>query len=153
MNINMKQMTNNEYKKFSDSFCPKSPVLKNMCFAFLFGGLICTIGQGFLDFYIFLGLDKTDASSAVSITLIFIGALLTGLDVYDNIAKIAGAGTIVPITGFANSIVSPAMEFKSEGFILGMAVKMFSIAGPVIVFGICTSFVGGLIYLIATSLF
>lgn len=144
----MKQMTNDEYKKFSDTFAPKSPIFKNMCFAFLFGGLICIIGQGFMDFYKYLGLDKTDASAAVSITLIFIGSLLTGLDVYDSIAKIAGAGTIVPITGFANSIVSPAMEFKSEGFILGMAVKMFTIAGPVLVFGICSSFIFGFIYFI-----
>lgn len=146
-------MSKKEYKAFSDSFSPKSPIFKNMCFAFLFGGSICTIGQAFLDFYKYIGLSKTDASTAVSVTLIFIGALLTGLNLYDKLAKIAGAGTIVPITGFANSIVSPAMEFKSEGFVLGMAVKMFTIAGPVIVFGICSSFTAGLIYFIITSFF
>ncbi len=141
----MKHMTKDEYKKFSDSFAPKSPIFKNMAFAFLTGGLICTIGQAFSDIYKAAGLDKTDSAAAVSITLIFLGALLTGLNVYDKIAKFAGAGTIVPITGFANSIVSPAMEFKSEGFILGMAAKMFTIAGPVLVFGICTSFFAGII--------
>lgn len=141
----MKHMTNDEYKKFADTFAPKSPILKNICFAFLIGGLICTIGQGFLDFYKSRGLSVEDASAAVSITLILAGGLLTGLNIYDNIAKFAGAGIIVPITGFANSIVSPAMEFKSEGFVLGMAAKMFTIAGPVLVFGICSSFFAGVI--------
>ncbi len=141
-------MTQDEYKKFSDKFAPKSPIIKNMIFAFLFGGIICTIGQGILDFYKSNGLTTEEASGAVSITLIFIGALLTGLNVYDKIAKIAGAGTIVPITGFANSIVSPAMEFKSEGYILGMAAKMFTIAGPVLVFGICSSFFAGILALL-----
>lgn len=141
----MKHMTNEEYKKFSDSFVPKSPILKDICFAFLIGGLICTIGQAFLDFYKSKGLQTEEASTAVSITLIFLGGILTGFNVYDNIAKFAGAGIIVPITGFANSIVSPAMEFKSEGFILGMAAKMFTIAGPVLVFGICSSFFAGII--------
>lgn len=142
----MFQMTKEEYQKFASSFYPKSPSAKNILFAFLIGGFICTIGQMFLDLYTFIGLDKTDASSAVSITMIFFGALLTGLNVYDKIAKVAGAGTIVPITGFANSIVSAALEFKSEGFVLGMAVKMFIVAGPVLVFGIVSSFVGGFLY-------
>lgn len=141
-------MTQDEYKKFSDKFAPKSPIIKNMIFAFLFGGTICTIGQGILDFYKSNGLTTEEASGAVSITLIFVGALLTGLNVYDKIAKIAGAGTIVPITGFANSIVSPAMEFKSEGYVLGMAAKMFTIAGPVLVFGICSSFFAGILALL-----
>ena len=141
-------MTQDEYKKFSDKFAPKSPIIKNMLFAFLFGGTICTIGQAISDFYKANGLNGDEASGAVSITLIFIGALLTGLNVYDKIAKIAGAGTIVPITGFANSIVSPAMEFKSEGYVLGMAAKMFTIAGPVLVFGICSSFFAGILALL-----
>lgn len=144
----MKHMSKDEYKIFSDSFCPKSPTAKNVFFAFLFGGLICTIGQLFSDLYKSIGVPDSSASALVSITLIFIGGMLTGFNIYDNIAKIAGAGIIVPITGFANSVVSPAMEFKSEGFVLGMAAKMFTIAGPVLVFGICSSFFAGIIALI-----
>ena len=117
-----------------------------MCIACLIGGVICMIGLGINDIYTHFGnLGKEAAASATSITLIFIGALLTGLNVYDKIAKFAGAGTIVPITGFANAIVSPAMEFKSEGYVLGMAAKMFTIAGPVLVFGISISVLSGLI--------
>ncbi len=144
----MKHMSKDDYKIFSDSFAPKSPILKNVFFAFLTGGLICTIGQLFLDLYKSFGIPENNAASLVSITLIFIGGILTGFNIYDNIAKVAGAGIIVPITGFANSIVSPAMEFKSEGFILGMAAKMFTIAGPVLVFGICSSFFAGIVALI-----
>ena len=144
----MKHMTKEDYKNFSDSFAPKSPIFKNVFFAFLTGGLICTIGQLFSDLYKSFDLPEESVSALVSITLIFIGGMLTGLNIYDNIAKVAGAGIIVPITGFANSIVSPAMEFKSEGFILGMAVKMFTIAGPVLVFGICSSFFAGIAALI-----
>lgn len=124
---------------------PKSPLLKNMLIAFLVGGAICAIGQGIQDFYKLMGLTQQDASTSTSMTLIFIGAALTGMKIYDNLAKHAGAGTLVPITGFANSIVAPALEFKSEGFILGMSVKMFSIAGPVLVFGIASSVAYGLI--------
>ncbi len=124
---------------------PSSPLVKNMSLAFLFGGAICTGGQWLLNFYKSLGLSQELASTGVSISLIFIAALLTGLKVYDNIAKYAGAGTLVPITGFANSIVSPAMEFKSEGHILGMGAKMFVIAGPVLVYGIVSSVLFGLI--------
>ncbi len=116
-----------------------------MLWAFCVGGIICTIGQGLLNMYKAFGLTTVDASASVSITLIFVGALLTGLKVYDNIAKHAGAGSLVPITGFANSIVAPALEFKSEGFVLGMSAKMFTIAGPVLVFGISSSIVYGLI--------
>lgn len=142
----MKNMTQSGYKSYAESKSPNSPLAKNMCFAFLIGGLICAIGQGISDCYInFAGLSKEMAASATSITLIFLGALLTGLNVYDKIAKVAGAGTIVPITGFANAIVSPAMEFKSEGYVLGMAAKMFTIAGPVLVFGISISVISGLI--------
>ena len=142
----MKNMTQSGYKSLVESKSPDSPLFRDMCFAFLIGGLICMIGQGISDIYTHFGnLDKSAAASATSITLIFIGALLTGLNLYDKIAKFAGAGTIVPITGFANSIVSPAMEYKSEGYILGMAAKMFTIAGPVLVFGISISVLSGLV--------
>lgn len=124
---------------------PDSPLWKNMLWAFFTGGAICTIGQGILMLYQSYGLNQLDASTSTSITLIFLGALLTGLKIYDNLAKHAGAGTLVPITGFANSIVSPALEFKSEGYILGMSTKMFSIAGPVLVFGITASVIYGLV--------
>lgn len=124
---------------------PNSPIIKNCIFAFLIGGAICTVGQVILNVYLYLGLDLIDASSSTSITMIFFGALFTGLKLYDNLAKVAGAGTLVPITGFANSIVSPALEYKSEGFILGMSAKMFTIAGPVLVFGISASILYGFI--------
>ena len=139
-------MTNEEYKKYADRHAPRSPLLKDMLFAFLIGGFICCLGQlaGDLDRNV-CGLDKEAAASATSITLVFLGALLTGLGVYDDIAKLAGAGTLVPITGFANSVVAPALEFKTEGFIAGTAAKMFIIAGPVIVYGISSSVIYGLL--------
>ena len=139
------KMTNKQYEKYVEAVSPKSPVRLNTVKAFFSGGLICCIGQGLLDGYMYLGLDKTTASAWVSITLIFLGALLTGLGVYDKLAKFAGAGTLVPITGFANSVVSPALEFKSEGYITGTAAKMFAIAGPVIVFGTVASVIYGII--------
>ena len=129
---------------------PKSPIVKDCRNAFLIGGLICTIGQVFINLYTKLGLEKQDASTAASMTLVVISAILTGLSLYDNIAKHAGAGTLVPITGFANSIAAPAVEFKTEGFILGVGAKMFTIAGPVIVYGVSASVVYGLIYWITT---
>lgn len=138
-------MTNKEYAKLVKEATPNSPLLKDCCFAFLIGGAICTLGQAIMNFFLMLGLDKPDASSATSITLIFLGALFTGLKLYDDLAKIAGAGTLVPITGFANAIVSPALEFKSEGYVTGMSAKMFTIAGPVLVFGISASVIYGLI--------
>lgn len=138
-------MTNEEYKKYAERHAPRSPVGKNLLWAFLIGGLICCLGQFLLNLYTSLGLDEESAATAVSVSLVFLGALLTGFGVYDTIAKRAGAGTLVPITGFANSVVAPALEFKTEGFITGTAVKMFSIAGPVIVFGISASVVYGLI--------
>ena len=143
-------MTEREYGKLVQSMAPKSPILKDCVNAFWIGGLICAIGQLFLNGYTALGLDKTDAGTATSMTLVAISALLTGLSLYDNIAKHAGAGTLVPITGFANSIAAPAVEFKTEGFILGVGAKMFTIAGPVIVYGVSASVVYGLIYWIAT---
>jgi stage V sporulation protein AC len=118
--------------------------------AFLVGGIICVIGQFFINYYTRLGLDKTDASTAASMSLVVISAILTGLSLYDNIAKFAGAGTLVPITGFANAIAAPAVEFKTEGFILGVGAKMFTIAGPVIVYGVGASVVYGFIYWITT---
>ena len=133
------------YDKYVKKKSPDSPLLKDMLFAFLIGGLICTIGQGISELWGLAGLSKTDAASAASISLIFIGALLTGLNVYDNIAMFAGAGTIVPITGFSNAIVSAALEYKSEGYITGMSAKMFTVAGPVLVFGISVSVIYGLI--------
>jgi stage V sporulation protein AC len=139
------KITKKEYQKYVEQKAKKSPIIKNICMAFLFGGAICTVGQVFMNLYKNAGLDKEEVAAANAITMIFLGALLTGLNIYDNMAKHAGAGTIVPITGFANSIVSPAMEFKSEGFILGMGAKMFVIAGPVLVFGTAASVVYGLI--------
>lgn len=138
-----KNYTKKEYNKYVSEKAPKSSLLKDMAMAFLVGGLICTIGQIFLEIYTNIGLDKKASSSLVSVTMIFIGALLTGLGLYSKIGKYAGAGSIVPITGFANSIVSPAMEFKTEGLILGLAAKMFTIAGPVIVYGTITSVIIG----------
>ncbi len=138
-------MTNEEYRKYTERHAPRSPVGKHLLWAFLVGGLICCLGQFLMKLYLSLGLDEESAATAESISLVFLGALLTGLGLYDTIAKHAGAGTLVPITGFANSVVAPALEFKTEGFITGTAVKMFSIAGPVIVFGISASVVYGLI--------
>lgn len=137
--------TKQEYAQMTKAATPNSPIVKNCVFAFLIGGAICTIGQVILNIYMYYGLDLINASASTSITMIFLGALFTGLKLYDNLAKVAGAGTLVPITGFANSIVSPALEYKSEGFILGMSAKMFTIAGPVLVFGISASILYGLV--------
>ena len=143
-------MTPKEYEKLASRLAPKSPMWKDCLGAFLVGGLICTLGQGLVNLYKGCGLEKTDAGTAASMTLVFLSALLTGLSLYDNIAKFAGAGTLVPITGFANAIAAPAVEFKTEGFILGVGAKMFTIAGPVIVYGVSASVVYGLIYWITT---
>ncbi len=139
------KMTNKEYGEYVKKMTPNSKLIPNMLKAFAVGGLICCLGQGLLDGMMAAGLSKENAATAESIILVFIGALLTGAGVYDDIAKFAGAGTLVPITGFANSVVSPALEFKTEGFITGTAAKMFIIAGPVIVFGIASSIVYGII--------
>ena len=143
-------MTEKEYAKLVKDISPKSPIWKDCLNAFWIGGLICTIGQAIMNGYLALGLEKEDASTAMSMTLVAISALLTGLSLYDNIAKHAGAGTLVPITGFANAIAAPAVEFKTEGFILGVGAKMFTIAGPVIVYGVSASVVYGIIYWITT---
>ena len=143
-------MTEKEYEKLVADISPKSPIGKDCFSAFFIGGIICTIGQFFINYYTRLGLEKDAAGTAASMTLVVISAILTGLSLYDNIAKHAGAGTLVPITGFANSIAAPAVEFKTEGFILGVGAKMFTIAGPVIVYGVSASVVYGLIYWIST---
>lgn len=141
--------TNQQYQDYLNQKSPNSTLAKDMLWAFIIGGIICTIGQAIFDIYNgVLGISEEDARTAVSITMIFLGALLTGLDIYGKIAKHAGAGTIVPITGFANAIVSPAMEFKKEGLVLGLAAKMFTIAGPVLVYGITASSITGLVYYI-----
>jgi stage V sporulation protein AC len=140
------KMTNKEYGEYIKRKSPNSPIFADMLRAFISGGIICCVGQGIMDAWEKLaGLSQENAGAATSITLVFIGALLTGLHVYDSLAKFAGAGTLVPITGFANSVVSPALEFKTEGFITGMAAKMFTIAGPVLVFGVAASVIYGLI--------
>lgn len=142
-------MTNQEYNEYVQKKAKPSPCLKNCLWAFCVGGGICVIGQLLLTFYQSVcELGKDEAGAAVSVTLIAVAAVLTGLGVFDKIAKHAGAGTLVPITGFANAVVSPALEFKSEGFITGTAAKMFVIAGPVLVFGISASVVYGLILLL-----
>lgn len=139
-------MNEREYAKLVQEMMPKSPMWRDCLNAFWIGGLICTLGQAFVNGYTMLGLEKADASMAASMSLVVISAMLTGLSLYDDIAKTAGAGTLVPITGFANSISAPAVEFKTEGMILGTAAKMFTIAGPVIVYGVSASVVYGVIY-------
>ena len=143
-------MTEKEYAQLVKKLSPKSPILKDCAGAFVIGGLICALGQVFMNIYEALGLNKTDTGTATCISLIFLSALLTGLSLYDNIAKFAGAGTLVPITGFANAITAPAVEFKTEGFVLGVGAKMFTIAGPVILYGVSASVVYGIVYWITT---
>ena len=143
-------MTEKQYARLVADAAPKSPIFKDCFNAFWIGGTICTIGQALINWYTALGLDKEQSGTAASMTLVALSALLTGLSLYDNIAKHAGAGTLVPITGFANAIAAPAIEFKTEGFILGVGAKMFTIAGPVIVYGVSASVVYGIIYWITT---
>ena len=144
-------MTNQDYGKLVNERSRPSPMGKDLIWAFLVGGAICAIGQGLMNLYQRYGLDKEGAGTATSVTLIFAAALLTGLGVFDKLAKRAGAGTLVPITGFANAMVSPALEFKSEGFVTGMAAKLFTVAGPVLVFGISASVIYGLILCLLKS--
>mgnify|MGYP000762782347 CR=1 FL=1 len=138
-------MTNQEYSRYVEQKAKPSPIWKNLTWAFCTGGLICTGGQALLNLYRGCGLSEGDAGTAVSVTIIFLAALFTGLGWFDRLAKHAGAGTLVPITGFANAMVSPALEFKSEGYITGTAAKLFVVAGPVLVFGISASVIYGLI--------
>lgn len=144
-------MTERQYDKIVRELSPKSPMWKDCFHAFWIGGLICVLGQALINAYSWLGMDKDGAATAVSITLVSLSALLTGLSLYDDIARHAGAGTLVPITGFANAIAAPAVEFKTEGMILGTAAKMFTIAGPVIVYGLGASVVYGAFYWICTA--
>ncbi len=143
----MKKINQNEYQNMVAKQ-GKSPWLKNIVWAFIVGGAICTIGQMIMDIAYNTGVPKEDAGCVASISLIFLSGLFTGLGLFDKLAKRAGAGTLVPITGFANAVISPAMEFKTEGYVLGLGAKMFVIAGPVIVYGISSSIVCGLIYYI-----
>lgn len=137
-----------EYQKMVDKKTPNSPILKNCIRAFLVGGFICSIGQLIFEYCKFRSIYTSLSSTIVSISLIFLSAFLTSINIFNRIGKFAGAGSLVPITGFANSIVSPAMEYKSEGYITGVGTKMFTVAGPVLVFGICSSVIVGFLYLI-----
>ncbi len=141
MNIS-KQQYDSMVKKISPNSKSRTDIFK----AFLIGGLICSIGQGLLDIFTYFGFDEKSAAAWTSISLVFVSALLTGLGLYEKIAKHGGAGTLVPITGFANAVASPALEFKAEGFILGVGAKVFAIAGPVILYGTAASVVYGVIY-------
>lgn len=138
-------ISSKEYNKIVMKNSPKSKLFVNCIKAFLIGGAICTIGQGFTDLYAMLGAAEKDSKTLCSVTLIFIGILLTAIGVYDKIAKLGGAGTLVPITGFANAVSSPAIEFKSEGYIAGLGAKLFIIAGPVIVYGVSASIIYGFV--------
>ena len=142
-------MSNEEYAAYIKRKMPRSPLGKDLLLAFVIGGLICCVGQGFGDLYKALGAGEEDAAAWTSVTMVFLGVLFTGLGLYEKLAKYAGAGTLVPITGFANSVASPALEFKTEGMILGLAAKIFSIAGPVILYGVGAGAVYGLVLWIA----
>lgn len=145
---------NQSYKDYVENISPRPTYIKNYILAFVVGGIICMIGQGINDAYMKFGnLDKETAATVTSITLVFLGSLLTGLGVYDLIGRHAGAGSIIPITGFANSIVSPAMEYKREGYVMGVGANMFKVAGPVLVYGIGSSILFGLIYYIVKFVF
>ena len=138
-------MSPKQYQEYLKSINPKSPLWKNVALAFLVGGAICCLGQALSDWYRFLGLKLEDAATATSVSLVFLSALFTGLGLYHKLARHAGAGTLVPITGFANAVASPAIDFRAEGVVTGTAVKMFTVAGPVIVFGTAASVVYGLV--------
>lgn len=135
-----------KYKPLSDKLTPKPTYIKNTVRAFIVGGVICALGQIIINLFILQGVSLVDSSTAATATMIFLGALLTGLGIYDEIGKYAGAGSIIPVTGFSNSIVAPAMEFKREGYVMGVGAKLFLVAGPVLVYGISTSIVVGIIY-------
>ena len=143
MNVNIPK---DEYKKRADDSVPKSNIWTNMLKAFVVGGLICTLGQAINEAAAYCGKDEKTAATITSMTLIFLAILATAFSLYDNLGRFAGAGSLLPITGFANSIASPAMEYRSEGYITGIGVRMFVIAGPVLVYGISASIIGGLIY-------
>lgn len=144
----LKKVTQEQYDQMVKSASPNSPTLKNCIFAFLIGGLICTLGQMLLNLYLDMGAELKIARALVSVTLVTIAIIVTACNIYDDIAKFAGAGTLIPITGFANSMAAPAIEFKSEGHVAGIGAKMFSIAGPVLVYGLAASVLYGIIYYI-----
>lgn len=144
----MDKLNKKDYEKFVTDKIPKPTYLKNIIWAFIIGGLICVLGQMIRNWLISRGLNEEQVAAGTSILLVFLGAFLTGIGVYDKVAKFAGAGSAVPITGFANSIVSPAMEYKREGYVFGVAAKMFLIAGPVLVYGVGSSIIVGIIYLL-----
>lgn len=139
-------ISNEEYGELAKKRSPATKMYKTLPMAFLIGGAICTVGEGLLNLYGYLGMDKDSAGALTSMTLVFLSALLTGLKLYDRIAQHGGAGSLVPITGFANAVVSPALDFKTEGFVLGLGAKMFVIAGPVLVYGVSASVIYGVIY-------
>ena len=141
-------MSPKEYQQYVQQKSKKSPILKDVALAFIIGGLICVVGQAIQNGWSAAGLNEEDAGTATSCTLVLLSALLTGLNLYNKLARFGGAGTLVPITGFANAVVSPAIDFKSEGFVTGMAAKMFTVAGPVIVFGTLASAIYGVILLL-----
>lgn len=146
MNTTKMGMNNESYTKYVESKSYKSTIVKNCAFAFLIGGLICVVGQIIYNLLLYAGMDEINAGTLTSVLLIFIAALLTSLKLYAKLGVIAGAGSIVPITGFSNSVVSPAIEYKSEGYVLGIGANMFKVAGPVLVFGIGSSIIVGIIY-------
>ena len=139
------KLTNNEYSELTKKCSPDTKYYKTLPMAFIIGGLICCIGQAFNDLYTYLGMDETSSGTLTSVTMIFLSAIFTGAGIYGRLAKIGGAGTLVPITGFANAVVSPALEFKTEGYVLGVGAKIFIIAGPVIVYGLAASVIYGII--------
>lgn len=141
----MESLTNKEYDQMVKKASPPSKSAFSIPMAFLFGGAICVLGEALINLYQYFGVEKDVSFTAASITLVFVAALLTGLNVYDDIARIGGAGTLVPITGFANAVAAPALEFKTEGYILGIGAKLFSIAGPVIAYGLAAGIVYGLV--------
>lgn len=142
----IREFTKGEYRAYVDKKSPNSKTGRNVARAFIVGGLICTLGQMFSNFFRMRGLPMETASSVTSFVMIFLGMLFTGLNIYDELGRYAGAGSIVPITGFANSVASPAMEFKSEGYVMGVGARMFVVAGPVIVYGVTASVILGILY-------
>jgi len=139
------EQSDKDYQRYVEKKAPGSPIVKDMLLAFLIGGAICTVGQTIMELALSMGANEKDAGTITAIALIFLSALLTGLNLYNKIARYGGAGTLVPVTGFANAVAAPALDFKSEGFITGMAVKMFTIAGPVIVFGTLAGVIYGIV--------
>lgn len=142
------EISKQDYQKYVQDRSETSPIVKDCLLSFVIGGGICVLGQAVMDGWTAVGLDQTDAGTATAICLVFLSVLLTGLNLYNKIARYGGAGTLVPITGFANSVASPAIDFKSEGFVTGMAAKMFTVAGPVIAFGVTASVIYGVILML-----